>query len=154
VKLNDQSLGDADLLLACLNCTIQLSDLKGFQANPILRELGEAIRNELRMIGAEIRHLKMTLAAEVDLNGVATLNVSRPQQPMELGPELDEPLERGKLDLNLRANAKPDHLHAAVTRAMNHTWSAFPNLFVRLAQMEHFGSGPSPAAGIAGRIPK
>jgi hypothetical protein len=130
--------GSAELLLACLNCTIRLSALKGFKCNPILRELAEAIRAELHAIAVEIGHLDMTLIpdSDVDVQGVATLNGSKHR--FELGSELEEPLERGRLDLKIRALAKPDHLHAAVTRAMNRTWSIFPNLFARLAEMQHF----------------
>ena len=136
MKFDDQKLGDAEALLARLNCTIQLSALKGFRCNPILRELAEAIRRELGAI--QIGHLKITLAPEVDVDGVATLNFARNRPQPELGPELDEPVERGTLNLHLHADAKPDHLHAAVTRAMNHTWEVFPDLFARLAEMEHF----------------
>ena len=146
VNIENQKLGDAELLLARLNCTIQLSALKGFQCNPILRELGEAIRTELRGIGAEIGDLKMTLAPDVDVDGIATANFGRDQQQLQLGPELDEPVERGHLNLNVRALAKADHLHAAVTRAMNHTWGIFPQIFVRLAEMEHFGPAQASAA--------
>jgi hypothetical protein len=79
----------------------------------------------------------MTLIPEVDVNGVATLIGSK-LPPFEVGPELDEPVERGRLNFNVSAAAKPDHLHAAVTRALNHTWEVFPNLFARLAEMQHF----------------
>jgi len=146
VENNDPKLGDAGLLLGCLNCTIQLSALKGFTCNPILRELGEAIRNELRTIGADICDLKMTLAPEIDVDGIATLNFARSKPQFELGPELDEPVERGRLNLRVRAGAKPDHLHAAVTRAMNHTWGIFPQIFVRLSEMEHFRPAGSSAS--------
>lgn len=147
MDVNDQKLGQAGVLLARLKCTVQLSALKGFQCNPILRELAEAIRRELREMGAEIDDLRMTLAPEVDVDGVATLKGARNQPQFEIGPELDEPVERGRLNLNLHADAKPDHLHAAVTRAMNHTWDVFPNLFARLAEMEHFRPGQTSGAG-------
>jgi hypothetical protein len=138
VNSRDHNADDLGLLSGCLNCTIQLSALKGFRCNPILRELGEAIRNELKTIGAEIGDLRITLAPEIDVDGVATLNFARNKPQLELGPELDEPVERGRLNLNLRAEAKPDHIHAAVTRALNHTWGIFPQIFVRLSEMEHF----------------
>jgi hypothetical protein len=148
--IENQKLDSAQLLLACLNCTIQLSALKGFKCNPILRELGEAIRKELRAIGSDIGRLDITLIPEIDVDGVATLKASK-QPQLELGPELDEPVERCRLSLNLRAEAKADHLHAAVTRAMNHTWEVFPNLFARLSEMQHFqpaadGASPGVAA--------
>jgi hypothetical protein len=142
--IDDQKIGNVELLLGCLNCTVQLSALKGFKCNPILRELGESIRTELKAIGSDISHLNMTLIPEVDVNGVATLIGSKLPQ-FELGPELEEPVERGRLNLDVRAAAKPDHLHAAVTRALNHTWEVFPNLFARLAEMQHFHP-PTPTA--------
>ncbi|HEY6226224.1 MAG TPA: hypothetical protein VI282_03785 [Verrucomicrobiae bacterium] len=142
--INDPKIDNVELLLGCLNCTVQLSALKGFKCNPILRELGESIRTELKAIGSDISHLNMTLVPEVDVNGVATLMGSKLPQ-FELGPELDEPVERGRLNLNIRAQAKPDHLHAAVTRAMNHTWGVFPNLFARLAEMQHYQPPSVPA---------
>jgi len=135
--ISDRKIDNVELLLGCLSCTVQLSALKGFKCNPILRELGESIRTELKAIGSEISHLNMTLVPEVDVNGIATLIGSKLPQ-FEIGPELDEPVERGRLNLNVRAEAKPDHLHAAVTRAMNHTWGVFPDLFARLAEMQHF----------------
>ena len=144
--MEDSNPASAELLLACLNCTIQLSALKGFKCNPILREFAESIRAELHSIAIEIAHLDMSLVpdADVDVQGVATLTGSKHR--FELGSELDEPVERGRLDLKIRAFAKPDHLHAAVTRAMNHTWSVFPNLFARLAEMQHFQPPSAPAS--------
>jgi hypothetical protein len=143
VNTDDRTINDADLSLGCLSCTIQVSALKGFKCNPILRELGEGIRRELDGIGAAIGQIKMTLAPDVDVAGVATLSFTRNQPQLDISPELDEPVERGRLDLLVRAEAKPDHLHAAVTRAMNHTWGVFPDLFVRMAQMENFGPFPT-----------
>jgi hypothetical protein len=147
--IEDPNPGSAQLLLSCLNCTIQLSALKGFKCNPILRELADAIRSELHSIAVEIAHLDMSLApdADVDVQGVATLHGSKHR--FELGSELDEPVERGRLELTIRALAKPDHLHAAVTRAMNHTWAIFPNLFARLGEMQHF---QPPSASSSSRI--
>ena len=144
--MEDSNPGSAELLLACLNCTIQLSALKGFKCNPILRELAESIRAELHTIGVEMGHLEMALVPDmdVDVQGVATLSGSKHR--FELGSELDEPVERGRLEFKIRALAKPDHLHAAVTRAMTHTWDIFPEVFVRLAEMEHCRPAASGAA--------
>jgi hypothetical protein len=143
VNIDSHGVGPAGMLLGRLNCTVQISALKGFKCNPILRELAAAIRAELRAIGSDVAHLNITLAPEVDVNGVATLSMARNQAEPILGPELDEPVERGRLNIEVCAEAKPDHLHAAVTRAMTHAWSVFPDLFVRLAQMEHFLQPPA-----------
>jgi hypothetical protein len=143
VKIDGQNRSDAEQSLACLNCTLHLSALKGFQCNPILREVAEAIRAELREIGIQIRELKLRLTPEVDVIGVATAAFGRNIPEIALGAELEEPVERCRLDLHLEAEAKPDHLHAAVTRALNHVWSVFPQIFVRLDEMRHFGATQS-----------
>jgi hypothetical protein len=62
---------------------------------------------------------------------------------------LEEPVERCRLDIRLKAEAKPDHLHAAVTQALNHVWMAFPQIFARLEAMQHFGPQPAGPQSVA-----
>jgi hypothetical protein len=131
--------------LSLLRCTVQVSALKGFPCNPILKELGAAIQSEIAGIGGQLCEMQISLKAAVDVDGVATLKLAPGEKEFQLGPELDEPVERGVMELRLRAAARPDPLHAAVTRALNHTWTAFPNLFSRLAEMEHFAAPKTPA---------
>lgn len=130
---------DAEARLACFQATIQLSAMRGFACNPIMLEMSRAICRELSARNIEMAHLKMALASEFEMEGlVATLNhVCNDGQP-ETGEELPEPVERGALRINLRAEGKPDHLNAAVTNAMTHVWAAFPNLFARVLRIEHF----------------
>jgi Ni2+-binding GTPase involved in maturation of urease and hydrogenase len=140
--------GAAQGLIGSLNCMVQLSALKGFQCNPVLLELAKAIQRSLLAARAPLAHLKMTLAADVDVDGVATLNLVANGAEPELGAELSEPVERGKLSLSLRAECKPDLLHAVVTDALTHLCAVFPGLFARLGHMEHF----RPSAGVAQRV--
>jgi hypothetical protein len=142
-ELDYQKLGEGEALLGSLNCAVQLSSLKGFRCNPILFELGEAIARELRVKDVQLAHLKMALAPEIDVEGVATLNLARSELQPDLGEELSEPVERGNLSVSLRAEGKPDALHAAVTNAMTHVWTMFPTIFARLTHMEHFRPSPS-----------
>jgi G3E family GTPase len=141
----------AETALGCFQSTILLSARRGFDANPILAETGRAICHELSARNIEIAHLKMTLAPEVDMEqSIATLNwVCNDGEPV-LGEELPEPVERGVLTINLRAEAKADHLNAAVSNAMIHVWNAFPFLFARVTKMVHFSPAaakiPAPAA--------
>lgn len=135
-RIDYQAYGDGELLLSSLNCALQLSALKGFEANPILVHLSDAIKSRLAQNKIEIAHLKMALSPEVDMDGVATLNTVRDQ--VDIGEELAEPIERAALNISLRAEAKPDALHAAVTDALTHVWMARPNIFARLTLMEHF----------------
>jgi len=124
--------------IASLNCTVQLSAVRGFDPYPVLRELAETIRNDLQSRAIEIAHLKMALAPDVDMDGVATLNMVGNDAAPETGAEFPEPLERGALIMNLRAETKPDILHAAVTNAMTHVFTAHPNVFARMTHLAHF----------------
>jgi G3E family GTPase len=143
---------DADLhntaqaLLGSLNCIVQVSALRGFECNRVLLELAKAIQRALHTANVPLAHLKMTLAPEVDVDGMATLNWVHNAVEPELGPELSEPIERGRLALSLRAEGKPDLLHAVVTDALTHLCGVFPGLFARLSHMEHFRpTAPSPS---------
>jgi len=142
MELDYQTYGEGESLLAWLDCTVQLSARKGFLCNPILRELALTIQRDLRNARIEIAHLKMSLTPEFDVEGLATLNLVSNDFQVELGDELAEPIERGRLCLNLRAEGKPDLLHSTVTNALTHICAVFPGLFARLAHMEHFRPGP------------
>lgn len=122
----------------CLRGEAQLSALKGFDANPILRQLAEAIRTTLKARRIPIKELTLCIEPHVDLGGVATARISNDAAPLEIGEELPEPAERARMVLNLRGEGKPDHLHAAVTHALTEMCSAFPTLFVRIVQLESF----------------
>lgn len=122
----------------CLKGEAQLSALKGFECNPILRELGEAIRRGLKQRRIPINELTLCIEPDVDLGGVATAELKSPDGPLEIGEELSEPAERARMVLNLRGEGKPDHLHAAVTHALTEMCAAFPSLFVRIVQLESF----------------
>lgn len=128
-------------LLGSLNCALQVSALKGFEVNPILRELALAIAQELQTMGTQIGHLKMAFLPEVDVGGVGRVSVVGNGGIPDLGSEFPEPIERGNLRLNLRAEGDPDRFHAAVTNALNRVWMLFPDVFARLTQMEHFRPG-------------
>lgn len=135
-QIDCEACSDGESLLGSLNCALQLSALRGFEANPILGHLAEAIQTRLAQGRIEIAHLKMALSPEVDMDGVATLNVVGDR--IDIGEELAEPVERASLSISLRAEAKPDALYAAITDALTHVWMARPNIFARLTLMEHF----------------
>jgi Ni2+-binding GTPase involved in maturation of urease and hydrogenase len=131
--------------LGSLNCTVQVSALKGFQCNPVLLELAKAIQRSLMAAHVPLAHLKMTLMADFDVEGIATLNLAHGAEGPEVGPELSEPVSRGKLSVSLRAECKPDLLNAVVTDALTHVCAVFPGLFARLEHIEHFRpSGVAP----------
>jgi hypothetical protein len=122
----------------CLKGEAQLSALKGFECNPILRELADGIRRGLRARRIPMTELTLCIEPEIDLGAVATAKMEGPEGAIQIGEELPEPTERARMVLNLRGEGKPDHLHAAVTHALTEMCAAFPSLFVRIVQLESF----------------
>jgi hypothetical protein len=123
---------------------VQVSALKGFKCNPILRELANCVCQEFAAAKVPIRELRITLTPQVDVSGVASATLTGDCKTLEVGPELEEPVERGTLELSVRAEGKADALNAAITTAMTHTWVAFPAVFAKLTHCEHFGEALTP----------
>ncbi len=134
---------EGEALLGWLNATIELRSAAAFDANALLRGLAEELRRGLG--GAEIAHLKMTFSPDAGLGGIAAVSLVRSDYVPELGFTLDEPAEAGELVLNLRAEADPADLRAAVEAAVAALPGRHPGLAVRLDHVEHFRPGrPTP----------
>jgi G3E family GTPase len=136
---------EGEALLGWLNCTVQLSSVKYFDASKTLMELAMYIQTLLKQEGAEVAHLKMTLNPDEDLGDIAVISLVRNDYIPELSQELPEPIQSGGLILNLRAEADPEILHSAVNRALLALVEKAPDLFARLEHCEHFRPGkPQP----------
>jgi hypothetical protein len=136
---------DGEALLGWLNCTVQLAATEAFDANKFLKELASEIQTRLRMDHAEVAHLKMTLNPEGGLGELGVVNVVRNDYMPELSMELEEPVERGQLIINLRAEAAPASLDRAVRQSLTAAARAFRSLTVELEDLEHFRPGkPTP----------
>lgn len=147
---------DGEALLGWLNATAQLATAPGveFDANAVLTALARDIQMRLAAAGGEVAHLKMTFSPDGGLNDLAAVNLVRSDFVPELGLRLDQPVGAGQLILNLRAEAAPETLKAAVEAAIAHlaqgsatTTAAanFPALHARIEHLEHFRPGkPQP----------
>ena len=134
---------EGEALLGWLNATIELRSAAAFDANALLRALAEDLR--LRLGDAEIAHLKMTFSPDGGLGGIAAVSLVRSDYVPELGFTLDEPANAGELVLNLRAEADPADLRAAVEAAVAALPGRHPGLAARLDHLEHFRPGrPTP----------
>lgn len=145
---------DGEALLGWLNATAQIAASPGveFDANAVLTALARDIQTQLATAGGEIAHLKMTFSPDGGLNDLAAVNLVRNDFVPELGLRLDQPVNAGQLILNLRAEAAPETLKAAVEAALSHfapghsnAGATFPALHARLEHLEHFRPGkPQP----------
>ncbi len=133
---------DGEALLGWLNATVQVTG-SAFDANALLRALAEDLR--ARLGEAEIAHLKMTFSPEAGLGDIAAVSLVRSDYIPELSLTLDGPADAGQVILNVRAEADPDTLRAAVEGAVAALAACGDGFTARLEHLEHFRPGrPTP----------
>lgn len=146
MKVDYKIYADGEALLGWLNCTVRLEAKKAFDSNKLLTQLAKEIQNRLKTQKSEVAHMKMTLSPEDSLSGeIAGVNVVRNDLVPELSFELEAPVKRGQLIVNLRAEAAPDVLGTAVREGLEVTAKEFPTLKATVDHLEHFRPGkPTP----------
>ncbi|MEZ0275096.1 MAG: GTP-binding protein, partial [Roseimicrobium sp.] len=111
---------DGEALLGWLNATVTLKAQDDFDANKFLQALAQSIQRRLQTQQAEIAHLKMTYSPDDGIAGeIASVNLVRTDNIPETGMELDEPSTGGQLIVNLRAEAAPNDLVAALKESLD-----------------------------------
>jgi hypothetical protein len=99
---------------------------------------------------AEVAHLKMTFSPDGGLGDIAVVNLVRSDFVPELGIRLEQPAGNGQVIVNLRAEAEPEVLSAAVREMLLEVVSAHAGLSATLEHMEHFKPGkPVPTHRVA-----
>jgi G3E family GTPase len=133
---------DGEALMGWFNCTMQLAATESFDGDKLLEQLAGEILNRLQTRSAEIAHLKMTFNPDGwTLGHVAVANVVGNGLAPELSLRIGEPVESGELIVNLRAEAPPELLAAAVGEAVPAVVTCFPTLQATLIHEEHFRPG-------------
>jgi len=136
---------EGEALLGWLNGTAQLEGRGLFDANAVLNRLASQIQACLQREGAEAAHLKMTFSPEESLGGIAVINLVRNDYVPEVSLALEQPVQRGQLVVNLRAEAAPELLRDTVRDALDGLAESFAGLSATLEHMEHFRPGkPQP----------
>ena len=137
-------------LLGWLNAEIRLgADDTEFDGNTLLLAIMTEVRGALARAGHEIAHLKGTLAVEADPYELAAANLVRTADEPLLSHRLAEPIDIGRLLLNLRAEADPDLLERSVRAAVATAAAGLPH---ELLHLEHFRPGrPVPTHRLAAR---
>ena len=107
---------DGEALLGWLNCTATLAGAP-VEADTLLVDLATAIHRDLASEGLEIAHLKLTLVP-ADGHGIAVVNATRTDVEPELAFSLDAQVDDAEITVNLRAEAEPERLEAAVRQAL------------------------------------
>lgn len=131
---------DGEALLGWLNAELRLGEPGGreWDGNAMLTRLLEAIRSTVAGLGREIAHLKATLSVEGDDYELAAANLVRSAAAPELSHRLTDPLDVGRLLINLRAEADPAELEAALREALEAVRGDLP---ATVLHCEHFRPG-------------
>jgi len=141
---------DGEALLGWLNASLQLQSQRPFDGNALLIDLARQLQSRLAADAAEIAHLKMTLAPDQHGNDLAVANLVRGDGIAELSHRLAEPLDTGQLILNLRAQADPELLRAAVLDVVARVTST-SQITHEIEHLERFRPGkPTPTHRLAG----
>jgi Ni2+-binding GTPase involved in maturation of urease and hydrogenase len=125
---------EGEALLGWLNAMARVNGNEPFDGNELLRRIGDDIQGRLSQRGAEIAHLKMTLAAE-EGNDLGVLNLVRGDGRAESIHRLQDDLDAGELLINLRAEADPELLREAVLAALE---ALGPAIDVKIEHTECF----------------
>jgi G3E family GTPase len=137
---------DGEALLGWLNCTARISARQSFDAQKLLTQVAAEVQNRFLAQRAEVAHLKMTFNPDdSSVSDLAAVNLVRNDFVPELSQNVSEPVQNGELIINLRAEASPDLLDAAVRDALATTEKAFPTLKTAVNHLERFRPGkPNP----------
>jgi G3E family GTPase len=140
---------DGEARLGWFNGTVAASADDPFDGNALLHAIAAAVQQRLAAEDIEIAHYKMTLAPEGFGHDLGAINVVRTDTAAELSHRLSDPITAGKLLVNLRAEASPDTLRAAVAAALSDIGHAGP-LRLRLVHAEAFSPArPTPTHRMA-----
>ena len=138
-------------LLGWLNAEVRIgaADAAEYDGTALLLEIMTHIRAALDRDGHEIAHMKGTLSVEGDPYELAAANLVRTADAPAVSHRLAEPVDIGRLLVNLRAEAAPEHLEAAVRAALAAVATRLP---CEILHLEHFRPGrPVPTHRIAAR---
>jgi len=161
MNVDYEEYAEGEALLGWLNATVEVmaksnpgqpakESEASFDGNDLLLRIAARVQNHLRESGAEVAHLKMTLAPTDEGNDLAVANLVRGDGKVELSHKLQEPLTTGQLILNLRAEADPESLKTAVIASLT---AVAPHAGVefKIEHLEHFRPGkPTPTHRLAG----
>jgi len=130
---------DGEALLGWLNATVEIAGAASFDANVLLRDLADDLRQRLR--SSEIAHLKMTFSPSEGLGDIAAVSLVRSDYVPELSLTLDGPADAGQVVVNLRAEADPAALRTALEASVAAIPQRHPGLRAHIDHVENFRPG-------------
>jgi G3E family GTPase len=141
MEVDYETYAEGEALLGWLNATVQLSSTAPFDGNLFLSQLAIDLQHRLNAEGAEVAHLKMTLEPEDGLGDLGIINLVRNDYVPELSQNLADPLQRGELIINIRAEISPELISQLLTKALEQSAHKNRGLTLKLQHQEHFRPG-------------
>ena len=133
---------EGEAKLGWLNCTLALETDQPFDANALLLELTEGIRERCRASGEEIAHLKMTLDSQLDGGQLAVISLVSTEGTPDVRESLFDRIGGGSLIVNLRAEGDSNDLKRMTEEVLSESLGRRPELEWRLEHLEHFQPAP------------
>jgi len=131
---------DGEALLGWLNSTISIRPTIDFDANALLRDLCEGVRERVLAAGDEIAHLKMTLDTAQDDGQLAAISMVTSEGAPDARESLLDRVTGGALIINLRAESDPEALARITDEVLTATLGDH-GLDWTLEHSEHFRPG-------------
>lgn len=128
---------EGEACLGWLNCTVELAASDPLDGAELLLHVGRRIDALLDGAGGEIAHLKMTLDPDLPSGEIAVVSLVRSGEEPELRASPIEAVRRGRVILNLRAEAPPDRLRRVTEEALEDT-ARHLGVRLELEHLEHF----------------
>jgi G3E family GTPase len=145
MEVDYDTYADGERLLGWVNITASIEG-RPFDGNRLLLDVVRQIEQQLQQQtpdGVPIAHLKATLTPDQG-NDVGVANAVGSDLPAELSHQLVEPLERGEMIVNLRAEGEPEVLEQSALDAVRRAAQHF-GLVVTVQHQEAFRPGrPTP----------
>jgi G3E family GTPase len=141
VEVDYEIYADGEAKLGWLNCTVNLTGQEPFSAEDFLPSLTTEIQSRLKARKAEIAHLKMAFTSPAAELGVTVANLARSDATPQISMHSAKPAAEGWLTINLRAEAAPDILGAAMREGLAAAAAKVPHLSATLDHLEHFRPG-------------
>lgn len=140
VEIDYDAYAFGESLLGWLNADIRIGNpaAEEYDGTAMLVEVMARVREALANGGREIAHMKGTLAVEGDPYELAAANLVRTADAPAVSHRLAEPVDVGRLLLNLRAEAAPEELDAALRTALDAVAARLP---CEILHLEHFRPG-------------
>jgi G3E family GTPase len=138
MKMDYERYGVGEALLGWLNATVQLDD-EEVDGNELLMQLAKDLRHSISTAGAEIAHMKMILSADPDGLEIAALNCTATERDPELSHRLSDVIDEAEILINVRAEAAPEVLEAALQSAVKKL--CMTGAVAKVTHCEHFRPG-------------